>query len=287
MILKVLGISVKDKDEEIHLIIGALTLLVVALFGLSIYYYADSFNLLTNYLSDLGRDSVGGNANTIAAFLFKLAMFVGGISLLVFFLVSPEPLGEIKSNFKLLVIIGELVGIVASIVMPLIGLVPVDVDLELHNTIGWIFFATISIAIVSYSVFFFISFLENRDQNSDLLIFILIRFAGLILVVLLLELLTEFLGILSVPIDLLIISLLLLFVIIIILFLIARTKVKAIVGFISYCSSLFMVGLIVIIIYFIYSTGLEPYIEIILVSAIIVWAFISNARAFFLSLETN
>jgi hypothetical protein len=269
------------------LIIGALTLLVVALFGLSIYYYADSFNLLTNYLSDLGQDTVGGNSNTVAAFLFKLAMFIGGISLLIFFLVSPEPLDEIKSSFKFLIIIGELVGIVASVIMPFIGLVPVDVDLALHNTIGWIFFATISIAIISYSVFFFISFLENRDQNSNLLIFILIRLAGLILVVFLLELLTEVLGILPIPIDLLIISLLVLFVIIIILFLIAKTKLKGLVGFLSYCTSLFMVGLIIIIIYFIYSTGLEPYIEIILVSAIIVWAFISNARAFFLSLETK
>jgi hypothetical membrane protein len=71
MILKVLGISVKDKDEEIHLIIGALTLLVVALFGLSIFYYTDSFNLITNYLSDLGRSTVNLNDNGTAAFLFK------------------------------------------------------------------------------------------------------------------------------------------------------------------------------------------------------------------------
>ena len=107
----------------------------------------ESYDFLYNYFSDLGRTrTFDGASNIICHLLFKTALGISGICLILFFVALPS---LFKSNgSKALILIASFLGILSGICYLGIANVPYNVDYWGHRTFvrtGFILFLFMSL----------------------------------------------------------------------------------------------------------------------------------------------
>lgn len=121
----------------------------------------EAYNFLYNYFSDLGRThTFDGESNLICHLLFKTALGISGISLILFFIATPSLFRQ--NGAKGMMLIASFLGVLAGVCYIGIAAVPYDVDYWGHRTFvrtGFILFLLMS--------FFFTAavFIEKNYPN--------------------------------------------------------------------------------------------------------------------------
>ncbi len=153
----------EDKNRHIYLIISIIIGIgYVTLTLLAMLFYPENYSFITDDFSVLGRvRTEGGLPNPISPILFSLATGSSGISLVYFW-------AKFRINFmdgsKNLALIGSILGIIASISLIGVGLIPMDLLTVFHGLVAILFFVLNAIAFLLYSIAIFIN---TKFKNFD------------------------------------------------------------------------------------------------------------------------
>ena len=267
------------KDNEVEtlskyglFLINFLAVVFIALIWLAIHSYPGNYNFLSNYLSDLGRKTVGGYDNSTSSMYFTLAMIFAGIIGIIFWLLSQNVIYlsdiEIPFKFKYFVLIGSIIGFISAIFNILIGFFPLDTQQQNHYLVGEIFFSLGGIACTLYAIFFIYLFFYHKTdskvfEGSILSILIPIAFAFLLL------------GYIN---DISEYNIILLIILLMILNIIFVFAFMSLLDYLSYIISFSMIVLESIIVMLLLSYGLKPINEVTFVLGIIVFIMTNNIR---------
>lgn len=114
------------------------------------------YNFFQNYFSDLGRTiSHSGDQNTISWLFFTIAMIGTGLGFLSFFSEYHRFFAE-EDKTKKISVIASIFGLIAGILFLCIGLIPSDVNQPLHLALMYAAFASISLAVVLFTVILYL-----------------------------------------------------------------------------------------------------------------------------------
>ncbi|MFW9922670.1 MAG: hypothetical protein ACFFDW_05185 [Candidatus Thorarchaeota archaeon] len=138
----------KNIHSLIFTIIVAGTFLIFILLILGMFYYPggskfnfeqQGYSFSENYLSDLGRVyTFNAEYNLISRLLFALAITIGGIGLITFYLLMPKLL-LYDLKVKKISLAGGIIGIISSLICISIAYIPMDINLTIHRTAVYMF----------------------------------------------------------------------------------------------------------------------------------------------------
>lgn len=121
----------------------------------------ESYDFLYNYFSDLGRTrNFRGESNIVCHLLFKTALGISGICLILFFIALPT-LFKAKGS-KGLILVASFLGILSGLCYIGIAYVPYNVDYWGHRT----FVRTGFILFLLMSVFYTLAILFNKQYPN-------------------------------------------------------------------------------------------------------------------------
>jgi len=115
-----------------------------------------------NFFSDLGRVTAhSGDSNTASMILFVIALSLGGVALMLFFVAIPHHFRQTRT-IRRLSTIGSTVGVVSAISFIGIASVPADVNEGLHRLFVDAAFSSFLLVVVCYSIAIF----KNRSYPN-------------------------------------------------------------------------------------------------------------------------
>ena len=125
--------------------IGSLLFLLLIFIAMIIYTggnifdpYFPYYSFTMNYLSDLGRvHTFLGEPNWAPRMLFSLALIVGGVGLIVFFLLYPFFFRENKKTYRI-ALAGTVLGIISSLFCVITAFLPLDVFTMPHRACAFV-----------------------------------------------------------------------------------------------------------------------------------------------------
>lgn len=149
-------------------IFGAIQFILLTLLAMLVYPggtlhepYLEYYSFLYNFFSDLGRtQTFNGTSNWITHLIFKTALTVGGICLLLFFIALPSLFKRPIS--KILALTTMLLGIIASLSYIGIGHVPLNVNYWGHRYFVRVGF----LAFLSMTFFYTLAILSERQYPN-------------------------------------------------------------------------------------------------------------------------
>jgi len=134
----------------------------VSLTLLAMLYYPENFSFMYDDFSLLGRIKTEGNlANPISPILFLIATGSSGISLTIFWIKFRL---EFLNKSKDLALSGSILGVISSISLIGVGLLPVDILPILHGIVAVLFFVGNAVAFLLYSIAIF---RNKKFKNLD------------------------------------------------------------------------------------------------------------------------
>ncbi len=120
------------------------------------------YSFWNNFFSDLGRTTAhSGDSNTPSMILFVIALSLGGVALLLFFVAIPHHFRQ-TSTISRLSTIGSIVGVVSALSYIGIASVPADVNQTLHRLFVDVAFSSFLLVAVCYSIAIF----KNRNYPN-------------------------------------------------------------------------------------------------------------------------
>ena len=121
-----------------------------------------SYSFWNNFFSDLGRTAAHSVvSNTASMVLFVIALSLGGVALLLFFVAVPHHFRQ-TSMIRRLSTVGSIVGVVSAVSYIGIAAVPADVNQTLHRLFVDVAFSSFLLVVVCYSIAVF----RNRDYPN-------------------------------------------------------------------------------------------------------------------------
>jgi len=125
-------------------VIGSLLFLLLIFIAMIIYtggnlfdHYFPYYSFTMNYLSDLGREHTFlGEPNWAPRMLFSFALIIGGVGLIVFFLLYPFFFKEDKKTYRIS-LAGTVLGVISSLFCTITAFLPLDVFTIPHRACAY------------------------------------------------------------------------------------------------------------------------------------------------------
>ena len=220
-------------------------------------------------------------------------MTIGGLTLVIFFIIGLNPLRLVKGkddkSLDLRLIIGMILGIVASFFMSLSAWFPLDTMHDAHTMAGILFFIPLALSIILYS-WYFISY---TDLTNKLWLYFIAFLLAIFELMIFSKEISSVLGPLQI-IGLVLFLVGLFIVAILSLWYILRNKGSLSDRFLktseylSYIVSVFIIlDFIITTAFLFYSHEFKAVYEVAIVWPFLLWASINNMRALNLSFQTK
>lgn len=151
-------------------LIACVSYIVLTVLGMLVYtggtyanVTASGYNFFENYFSDIGRTvSHSGNPNGLGSFLFILAMVIGGLAIVGYYIAVIENYKD-PSRLKVISIIGSVVGVLAGLAFIGVALFPADTAPDTHRLLMYMSFGSILVTSLVYTI---AMYLRDECRNN-------------------------------------------------------------------------------------------------------------------------
>ncbi|MFX1255319.1 MAG: hypothetical protein ACFFCZ_27200 [Promethearchaeota archaeon] len=118
----------------------------------AMFFYPGGYDFFGYFISDLGRVmAINGEPNDISFILFNLAMLIGALTQIPFWLIIRRLFIE-SAVEKVLATLGTILGLISAFLLIGIDLFPVDTQTEAHVIFARFFYVFFPAAILIYSI---------------------------------------------------------------------------------------------------------------------------------------
>ena len=162
---------IKIQDNVVKIAIYSCIQFIVITFIAMFFYpgstYTDTtttgYSFFHNFFSDLGTtETYAGQANTVSAILFFIALATCGLGLSIFFVVLPQLFTQTRSS-QIVSILGSIFGVITGLSFVGVAFTPANLYLDAH--VLFVYFAFSAFLIVS--IFYTIAIFLNRTYPNQ------------------------------------------------------------------------------------------------------------------------